>query len=317
MALFLTESDVSKILTMADAVKVLEETFRQQALGNIINHPRQRIRTPHSMLHYLAGAVPHMNAMGYKAYTSHKGGLRFRVFLHDIETGELLSVMEGNYMGMIRTGAASGVATKYMARGDTRTVGMYGAGWQARGQLAAVCSVREITSARVYSRHTEGRERFCREMEELLEIEAIPVERPEDAAEGADCIITATSSFSPVFDYEWLRDGMHINAIGGNFLFKREIDERTIMSCGVKAVESVEQSRIEAGEFLPLVEKGRLQWTDLTELGQIVSGAAPGREGEADITLFKSLGIAVEDVAVAAHLYGIAKVAGIGAEVDI
>ncbi len=317
MVLFLGEDDVKQVLTMQDAVKVLEETFRQQGVGNIINHPRQRIRTSTSMLHYLAGALPHLGVMGYKAYTSYKGGLKFRVFLHDIETGELLSIMDGNYMGMMRTGAVSGVATKYMAGEDTARVGIYGAGWQARGQLLAVSAVRNVRKINVYSRNTEEREKFCGEMEKRLGIEVRPVEVPEDVMKDADCVITATSSLDPVFKGEWLREGMHINSIGGNFLFKREIDGRTVTSAKVIAVESVEQCRIEAGEFMPLIEKGRLQWSDLTELGDIVTGKVKGREGDQDITLFKSVGIAVEDLAVAAHIYKIATGAGIGRKLDV
>lgn len=317
MVLFLGEDDVKQVLTMQDAVTVLEETFRQQGLGNIINHPRQRIRTSTSMLHYLAGAVPHLGMMGYKAYTSYRGGIKFRVFLHDMETGELLSIMDGNYMGMMRTGAVSGVATKHMASPEMTRVGIYGAGWQARGQLLGVSAVRDIKKISVYSRNTENRVGFCSDMEKQLGIEVVPVEVPEDAMKDAHCVITATSSFEPVFRSEWLRKGTHINAIGGNFLFKREVDEKTILSAGVIAVESVEQCRLEAGEFLPLIEKGRLQWTDLTELGDIVSGKVRGRTGEDDITLFKSVGIAIEDIAVAAHIYRIASEAGIGRKLDM
>lgn len=317
MVLYLSEDDVKQIITMKDAVAVLEETFRQQGLGNIINHPRQRIRTPTSMLHYLAGALPHLGVMGYKAYTSYRGGLKFRVFLHDIETGELLSIMDGNYMGMMRTGAVSGVATKHMASPDVRRVGIYGAGWQARGQLLGVSAVRDVRKVSVYSRNTENRVSFCRDMEEKLGIEVVPVEVPEDAMKDAECVVTATSSFEPVFKSEWLCKGMHLNAIGGNFLFKREIDERTILSAGVIAVESIEQCRLEAGEFLPLIEKGRLRWSDLTELGDIVSGKVKGRHGDDDITLFKSVGIAIEDIAVASHIYKIASDSRIGRMLDL
>ncbi|MEQ9619651.1 MAG: ornithine cyclodeaminase family protein [Deltaproteobacteria bacterium] len=317
MVLFLGEDDVRQILTMKDAVTVLEETFRQQGLKNIINHPRQRIRTQNSMLHYLAGALPHLGVMGYKAYSSYKGGLKFRVFLHDIETGELLSIMDGNYMGMMRTGAVSAVATRYMAREDLNSVGIYGSGWQAQGQLLGVCAVRSVKRINVYSRNTENREAFSGDMEKRLGVEVVPVERPEDAIADVGCVITSTSSFEPVFKGEWLTSGMHMNAIGGNFLFKREIDGRAVMRSNVIAVESVEQCRIEAGEFMPLVGKGRLQWSDLLELGDIVAGKAKGRESEDDITLFKSLGIAVEDIAVAAHIYKIATGAGIGSKLDI
>lgn len=317
MVLFLGEDDVKQILTMKDAVNVLEETFRQQGLKNIINHPRHRIRTTNCMLHYLAGALPHLGVMGYKVYTSYKGGLKFRVFLHDIETGELLSIMDGNYMGMIRTGAVSAVATKYMAREDLNSIGIYGAGWQARGQLLGVCAVRNVRKINVYSRNTENREAFSGDMEKLLSVEVVPVEVPQDAIKDVGCVITSTSSFEPVFKGEWLSGGMHVNAIGGNFLFKREIDGRAVMRSDVIVVESVEQCRIEAGEFMPLVEKGRLHWSDLLELGEIVTGKAKGRESEDEITLFKSIGIAVEDIAVAAHIYKIATAGGIGRKLDI
>jgi alanine dehydrogenase len=317
MVLFLGEDDVRQLLTMADAVNVLEETFRQQGIGNVINQPRQRIRTEVSMLHYLPGALPHLGVMGYKAYTSSRTGVKFRVFLHDLETGELLSIMDGNYMGMMRTGAVSGVATKYMAREYTGRVGIYGAGWQAMGQLLGVAAVRNVKKINVYSRSAAGREAFAKEMEKILRIQVTPVETPEDAIRDADCVVTSTTSFEPVFNGEWLVKGMHINAIGGNFLFKREIDEKTVRSADIIVVESIEQSKIEAGEFLPLIDKGTVRWSNIEELGDVVAGKVRGRGTDEDITLFKSLGIAIEDIAVAAHVYKIAKQAGIGRNIDM
>jgi ornithine cyclodeaminase/alanine dehydrogenase-like protein (mu-crystallin family) len=317
MVLFLGEEDVRQILTMSDAIKVLEETFRQQGLGNIINQPRQRVRTEVSMLHYLAGALPHLGVMGYKAYTSSKAGIKFRVFLHDMETGELLSIMDGNFMGMMRTGAVSGVAAKYMARDDVSRVGIYGAGWQARGQLLAVCAVRNVKRINVYSRNASEREAFSKEMEKQLRIPVAPVASAEEAARDADCVITSTTAFEPVFKGEWLAKGTHVNAIGGNFLFKRELDERTVRAADIIVVESLEQTKIEAGEFLPLVEKGTLRWSRVAELGDVVAGKVKGRTSDEDITLFKSLGIAVEDIAVAAHVYKIAKGEGMGVKLDM
>jgi ornithine cyclodeaminase/alanine dehydrogenase-like protein (mu-crystallin family) len=317
MVLFLGEEEVEQILSMDDAVRVLEETFRHQGLGNIINHPRLRIRTEKSMLHYLAGAVPHMKVMGYKAYTSYKGGVKFRIFLHNIETGELLSIMDGNFMGMIRTGAATGVATKYMSKANSDVVGIFGTGWQARGQLMGVASVRKVKVIKAYSRNAEKRKLFCDEMEKLLKIETIPVEKSQDVVDKADIIITSTTSVEPVFKGEWLQGGVHINAIGGNFLFKREIDETTVQRSNVIVVESKEQSKVEAGEFLPLIEKGRLQWNEIHEIGEVVAGKAKGRTKDEEITLFKSLGIAIEDIAVAAHIYEIAKARGVGQELPI
>ena len=317
MVLFLGEEEVKQLLTMNDAVKVLEETFRQQGIGNIINHPRYRIRTEKSMLHYLAGAVPHMKVMGYKAYTSYKGGVKFRVFLHSIETGELISIMDGNFMGMIRTGATTGVATKYMARGDSSWVGIFGTGFQAGGQLMGVAAVRRLKTIKAFSRNVERRKSFCSEMERLLEIETIPAENPEDVIKGTDIVITSTTSVEPVFKGELIENGVHINAIGGNFLFKREIDETLIRKSNLIVVESIEQSKVEAGEFLPSIEKGRLQWEQIHELGEVVVGKVKGRIKDEDITLFKSLGIALEDIAVAAHIYEQAKNKGIGEEIKI
>ncbi|HSE83578.1 MAG TPA: ornithine cyclodeaminase family protein [Thermodesulfobacteriota bacterium] len=318
MVLFLGEKEVEQILTMSDAVRVLEETFRQQGLGNTINHSRQRVRTQKSMLHYLAGAVPHMGVMGYKAYTSYKGGVKFRVFLHNIETGELLSIMDGDYMGMIRTGATTAVATKYMARINSEEVGIFGTGWQARGQLMGVCEVREIKKIKAYSRDVNKKKAFCNKMGKLLGIEVIPTEKSEDVVSESDIIITSTTSFDPVFQGEWLEEnGVHINAIGGNFLFKREIDEATVRRSNIIVVESKEQSKIEAGEFLPAIEKGRLHWDEIYELGEIVAGGVKGRKEDKDITLFKSLGIAIEDIAVAAHVYELAKARALGQELPI
>ncbi|HVY54863.1 MAG TPA: ornithine cyclodeaminase family protein [Thermodesulfobacteriota bacterium] len=317
MVLYLGEDDVRQILTMSDAIKALEETFRQQGLGNVINNPRQRVRTDVSMLHYLAGALPHLGVMGYKAYTSSRAGIKFRVFLHDIETGELLSIMDGNYMGMMRTGAVSGVATKYMAREDMSRVGLYGSGWQARGQLLAAAAVRNVKKVNVYSRDQAAREAFSRDMEKQMRVTVTPVATAEEAARDADCVITATTSFEPVFRGEWLAKGAHVNAVGGNFLFKREIDERTVRSAEVIVVESIEQSKIEAGEFMPLIEKGTLRWSQVAELGDVVAGRTSGRRSGEDITLFKSLGIAVEDLAVAARVYKTAKEAGIGKKLDM
>lgn len=317
MVLFLGEEEGEQVLSMDDAVRVLEETFKQQGSGNIINHPRLRIRTEKSMLHYLAGAIPHMKVMGYKAYTSYKGGVKFRVFLHSIETGELLSIMDGNFMGMIRTGATTGVATKYMSRADSDVVGIFGTGWQARGQLMGVAAVRKIGRIKAYSRNTDKRESFCKEMEEFLGIETVSVDRPEDVIDETDIIITSTTSAEPVFKGEWLQAGVHINAIGGNFLFKREIDETAVKRSNIIVVESKEQSKIEAGELLPLIEKGRLQWEGIHELGEVVAGKIKGRKKNEDITLFKSLGVAIEDIAVAAHIYELAKAKGIGQRLEI
>ena len=265
----------------------------------------------------MAGALPHLGVMGYKAYTSYKGGLKFRVFLHDIENGELLSVMDGNYMGMIRTGAVTGVATRFMSREDSTSLGVFGTGYQSVGQIMAVCKVRNIKNIRIYGRDEKRRIRFCENMTELLKTEVKPASDPEDILKGSDIIVTSTSSSTPVFDGRLLENGTHVNAIGGNFLFKREIDERTVTRSDIIGVESIEQCKMEAGEFIPPVEKGRLHWEDLLELGSIVSGKDKGRSKNVEITLFKSVGIAIEDICIAKHLYDMAVKTNTGRNVEI
>jgi len=317
MVLYLSEDDIEQLLTMADAIEVVQDSFKQQGNRNIINNPRQRVCTGKSMLHYMAGALPHLGVMGYKAYTSSKKGLMFRVFLHDMDNGELLSVMDGNYMGMIRTGAVTGVATRFMSREDSSSLGVFGTGFQSVGQIMAVCKVRDITRIRIYGRDEERRIKFCGHMSEMLNMEVTPVSKPNDVLSDSDIVITSTSSSEPVFDGNFVERGTHINAIGGNFVFKREIDETTISKSDVISVESVEQCRFEAGELIPSIEKGRLHWDDLIELGYIVAGKEKGRNKTDEVTLFKSVGIAMEDICIAKHLYDMAGKTNTGRNLDI
>ncbi|MGH7884785.1 MAG: ornithine cyclodeaminase family protein, partial [Thermodesulfobacteriota bacterium] len=280
-------------------------------------HSRNRLKNKNSMLHYMAASLLYEGFMGYKAYTSTKSGFRFRVFLHDIENGELLSIMDANFMGMIRTGAVSAVAAKYISKKNSKTVLIFGSGFQAEGQLLGINEVRDIKKIYVYSRNEENRQSFCDKMKDSLICDLIPVNSPEEVIGNADIIITSTTSKVPVFNGDIIESGVHINSIGNNFLFKNEIDESTIKKCSIIAVEDIDQSKIEAGEFLPLIDKGSLHWSDLVELKDIVSGKINSRKGDDDITLFKSIGIAAEDIAVASYIYKIAKENKIGKNIDV
>src|SRR5438132_7646062 len=216
----------------------------------------------------------------------------------------------------MRTGAATGVATEYMARPDASEVGLFGSGKQARTQLLAVCKVRKVTRVQVYSPHEEHRRQFAAEMSETCKIEVEPVPRPEMAAEDKDMIITATSSREPVFNGHWLAEGTHINAVGSNFLGKAEIDAVAVRRCESIVVDSKDQARIEAGDFVQALEDGSIHWADIHELGQVIVGRYTGRAHPQDVTLFKSLGIGIEDVAVAAKVYQQATAAGLGRPLD-
>jgi ornithine cyclodeaminase/alanine dehydrogenase-like protein (mu-crystallin family) len=314
--LLLNEDEVRRLLTMDMALEAVEQGLRKMALDEAHNIPRARAQTDHAMLHSMAAAVKALGVMGTKVYTTSRKGAQFLVSLFDGRTGALLSLMQGDYLGQMRTGAASGVATQYMARPDATVVGLFGSGKQARTQLLAVCKVRRVRLVQVYSPNEERRRRFAAEMSEACQTDVVPVPRPEMAAEDKDIVITATTSREPVLNGSWLAQGTHINAIGSNFLSKAEVDVATIRRCADVVVDSKDQARLEAGDFQQAFEEGVLHWSDVRELGPVIVGRYPVRKHAQDVTLFKSLGIAVEDVAVAARVYARAQAEGVGRLID-
>lgn len=310
--LYLTEQDVTNLLTMQDALDAVETAFKAQATGDATNEPRRRVRANNAILMTMSGAIASLNAFGLKAYSVARGKARFHVNLYDTATGELLALIEADKLGQMRTGAASGIATKYLAQAEAKTVGIYGTGWQAQSQLAAVCAVRNIQSVKVYSRSEEKRNHFSATMSKELGIEDIsPVAAPEEAAE-ADIIITITSSREPVLKGAWIKAGTHINAAGGNSILRSETDDEVIRRANFIAVDSKDQARMEAGEFVFPIEKGLLTWERVQEVCHVVAGNVAGRKNANDITLFKSLGLAIEDVATAALLYRKAQEQNVG-----
>jgi ornithine cyclodeaminase/alanine dehydrogenase-like protein (mu-crystallin family) len=314
LALFLTETEVDRLLPMAVAVEVLEAAFREQGSGRATNRPRQRVHTPQGMLHLMAAALPAEGVLGFKAYTTIAGQARFHVWLYDLQTGALLAVMEANRLGQRRTGAASGVATRHLARAEAVTMGLFGTGWQAETQLEAVCAVRDLREVRVYSRSAERREAFASRMSAALSIRVRAVDEPRAAVVGAGIVTTATSSREPVLLGEWLEPGMHLNIVGSNSLLKREVDDAAVERADVVVVDARDHVRLEGGDLLGALERGRLFPEALIELGEVVAGRTRGRGDTEEITLFKSHGLALEDVAVGAHVYREARAQGMGVE---
>jgi alanine dehydrogenase len=315
--LLLTEDEVRRLLTMEMALEAVEQGLRKMALDEAQNVPRARVQTDHAMLHTMSASIKTMGVMGSKVYATHrKGGAQFLVALFDGKTGGLLALLRGDHLGQMRTGAASGVATQYMARADATEVGLFGTGKQARTQLLAVCKVRRIRHVQVYSPNEEHRRLFASEMSERCETEVVPVARPELAAENKDIIITATSSREPVLHGQWLAQGTHINAIGSNFSVKAELESSAIRRCTSIVVDSKDQARLEAGDLLQCQDDGSFRWTDVRELGQVIVGRYAARKHPQDVTLFKSLGIAIEDVAVAARVHAKAVAEGVGTLLD-
>ena len=314
MPLFLNENDVGQLLTMQLALEAVEAVHRELSLGQACDVPRQRTRLPQTTLHILQGAVPTQDAIGYKAYTSNRSGVRFLLHLYSTSTGSLRAVFAADRLGMMRTGAASGVATRWLARPDAEVAGVFGAGWQAEGHLEAIAAVRPLRRVKVFARNRVRLEGFCTMMSERLGIAVVPAVSPEETVRGSDIVSTVTTSATPLFDAEWLSPGTHINGAGSNSLIRRELGEDVLKRCRTIVVDSVETALREAGDLLPLLEKGRLHARQLVELGDVLIGRHVGRSSPDEITLFESQGMAIQDIGLAARLEVLAREHGLGVE---
>jgi ornithine cyclodeaminase len=314
MALFLSETDVRQLLTMDLALEAVTTAHAAHGHNRAIDIARQRTRTPTASLHILQAALLDEGVIGYKAYTIARAGNRFMVHLFDAATGMPLAAIEADFLGMMRTGAAGGVAAKVLSRPESAVVGLIGAGWQAQSQLEALCRVRSIRQVRLYARDAGKRRRASADFSSRFGVEVIPVDSAEAAVRDCDIVVTITAAATPLFDGSWLAAGTHINAAGSNALIRREIDEETVARAAVVCVDSRPTALREAGDLLPALEKGRLAEGQLVELGEIIAGMRPGRPDAEAITLFESQGMAIQDLAVGVHLLKLAQQQGLGAE---
>jgi ornithine cyclodeaminase/alanine dehydrogenase-like protein (mu-crystallin family) len=313
MKLYISEQDVLACLPMFKAVELVETAFRQLADGTTINHPRRRVILPTgSVLHYMAAGTP--DYFGLKAYSVNaKTGAHFEVLLYRASDGLPLATLEANHLGQIRTGAASGVGTKFLARGDASVAAIIGSGFQAETQLEAVANVRKLREVRVWSRKEDRRQAFAARCAEKFGLNVKATESAHACVDGADIIVTATASKTPVIESEWILPGTHINAAGSNWAQRRELP--TALVCdrnALIAVDSVEVGKIESGDLLiPQQERG-LPSLPAVELSEIVAGKKTGRAHVDQITIFKSNGLAAEDIAVAGYIYEEALRRGLG-----
>jgi alanine dehydrogenase len=285
--LYLSEADVQELLPMRDAVDVMRKTFEALAQGRAQNQPRRRlILETGSVLHSMAGAYG--NYFGTKFYsTNPRYGAHFYFVLYDAKTAQPLAMMEANHLGQIRTGAASGHATDLLADPQAETLGIIGSGFQARTQLDAIRAVRPIKTVRVWSRSEEKRRAFAEESS------VIAVDSAEEAVRGARIVVTATNSKDPVLESRWIEPGTMINAMGSNVANRREIPADLVRAAGRVVVDDLEQAKIEAGDLI-LADS----WANVVELQSVKQHYHPNQ-----ITIFKSLGICVEDVAAGAFVY--------------
>ena len=317
MVRYLTEADVERLLPMEDALREIEAAFKALAAGRVDLRPRQRVRAAGSGLSVMVAAWPDRGYYGFKDYSYTSKGVRFWFQLFDARSGDLVCIMQADRLGQRRTGAASGIATKYLARRDASRVGIVGTGWQAGGQLEAMAAVRRIRTVRCYGRQASRRTEFATRMSKTLGVDIVPVDSADEATHSADIVITSTTSSTPVFSGERLSEGAHVNAMGANRPDAREIDDATIRRCDFIAADSLEQAKIEAGDLIIPASRSLIRWEWIHELSDVVSGGAKGRETAADITLFKSLGIAIEDVAVGAFVFERAREAKVGRDIDL
>lgn len=313
-ALYITEDEVCRLVDMRAALDAVRGAIRALAEGTAENVPRRRAAAPGVMLHNMHAAGGYLGVAGAKVYSTTKAVAVFHVLLYDAATGKLLAMVEADHLGRLRTGAASGVATELMARPDASTVGLFGAGRQARTQLEAVCAVRRITRVDVFSRNADRCAAFADEMTRSLGVEVVPALRPDFAVMEKGIVVTATSSKVPVFDGRQIAEGTHLNVIGSNFLNKAEIDVETVRRADIIVCDGIEACRLEAGDFVAAIEAGVTCYENMRDLAAVVSGTATGRSTPQDVTLFKSVGLAIEDVALGYEVLRRAREQDVGRE---
>jgi len=317
MALLLRDEHVRSLLEISETIDALEQAFTALSHGNATNRPRLRMIQNTGVLHVLAASYAGGGVLGLKTFTVFRQGVRSVVLLFSNADGRLLALVEADWLGRVRTGATSGLATRHLAVPGASHVGLIGAGRQAETQLLAVCAVRPIRTVAVYSRRLPQNEEFCRRMTEQLQIAVVPAASAREAVEEADVVITATTAGEPVFAGEWLKPGCHVNTIGSNWAKRREIDEETLQRASLIVTDSVEQARVEAGDLVIPANAGSLDWESVWELADVVAGDGPQRNSSYDITVYKAVGAALEDITVASCAYLRARERGVGEEIDM
>ena len=314
MARFLTEEHVRQLLPMEEALAQVEACLRALGAGRARNQPRRRIRLPNGMMHVMSAGDAELGVFGHKVYTTTRKGAKFLVTLYSTADGRPLAVLEAGLLGAIRTGAASGIATKYLARPDAAALGVLGTGRQAPTQMQAICAVRPIARALVYSRNAERREAFAREMTASLGIPVMAAGSAEEAVASADVVAAITDSKRPALAGAWLRPGAHLNAAGNNMLDEQEVDTEVFRRAWLITTDSLEGAKLECGDLLAAVEPGIAHWEDVVEIGQVVAGRHPVNRPADAITVYESQGIAAEDLYAAVQVLHKAEAQGIGEE---
>ncbi|MCW5979812.1 MAG: ornithine cyclodeaminase family protein [Bryobacteraceae bacterium] len=311
--LLINEETVRELLPMPRAIRLVKEAFQSLAAGGALNQARRRLVLPSgAVLHAMAGACGEY--FGTKIYSTHPAhGAHFLFVLYDAVTAAPLALFEANYLGQIRTGAATGLATDLLALPEIEAVALIGTGFQARSQLEAVLDVRTPRQVRVWSRSPDRRAAFALECSRQQQANVRAVDSAREAVEGAAVVITATSARDPVVESGWIGPGTHVNAVGSNQARRRELPEDLVRRASLIVVDSLEQARIESGDLLLALRDEEWANMPIVELKDVVEGRAARRRTD-EVTLFKSNGLGLEDVAVAAYVYEQVKARTAGTE---
>jgi alanine dehydrogenase len=306
MPLYLTEADVEALVTPSAAVEAVEACFRRMAAGEVEIAPRRRLRLPEGALADMAAADGGLGLSGGKLYAATANGATFVVCLFDSETSELVAVIEADRLGQLRTGAASGVAARHLARSDAATLGVIGCGHQAETQVecirAAVPSLERVVA-------------YCRTAEKLVEfcerVGAEPGESHRDAG-AQEVVVTITNARDPVLRGEWLVPGALVTAAGANVVSRRELDNAVLERASFVCCDLLVQAKLESGDLVEPVAAGVLDSLEVHELHEVVAGEIVGRQSDDDIVVFKSNGLAAWDVALGAEAVRLAREEGVG-----
>ncbi len=306
--LFLSDTDIAKNITMHETIETIEQAFKEYAKGNVVLPPRSTIMVPkhNGSISFMPSYLTELNAQATKIisiYPDNKSkGLPTTaawIVVNDPETGMVKAFMDATYLTAMRTGAITGVAAKYLAPKDAKTAAVFGAGVQGKTQTWAACTVRDIEKVYVYDLYPEARKKFAEDMSKQLGIEVIPAESGEEACRDADIVLTATTSPRPVLRREWMKEKVHVSAIGAFYPDWRELDTATVAESKL-VIDDREGIEHEAGDILIPIQEGAITWSHVyAELKELVSGKKVGRTPEDTVTVFKSVGIAIQDSSVA------------------
>jgi ornithine cyclodeaminase/alanine dehydrogenase len=312
VALLLTHDDVRGVVTMADAIAAMEDAFREEGEGGATLPPRINMKAGKGWLRVGPVVLSHSGWMGFKAMNLVPGqGVRYQVHLYAVESGELLAIMDAQHLTTLRTGATSAVATRRLARPGRAVVALLGSGPEARAQLEAMDAAGYVASARVFSPTAANRERLAADFRGQG-MDIVSVESAEAAVVGSDLVLAAVKSTEHVLRGAWLRPGMHVNSVGTARRDQREIDPDTFRRSARIVVDTAEGVFGEAGDAV--VARDAIAMDGVHELSALAAGKAPGRQADDEITLFKSVGTGIQDIALAAVIYGNARARGVGTD---